>query len=72
METGDQIGNERRSAQRHRRHKKGWKTRNFVGSQIMLDMVEVFDDYYNPKDFVHFGSGALYGRRDCVFGYIKT
>jgi len=39
----------------------GWKTLNFCASQIMLDMREVFSDFYDPAHFVQFATGAKFG-----------
>ena len=44
------------SASHSRRNMLGWKNRNFAILLMMLDLVEVFKDFYDPKDFVEFGS----------------
>ena len=51
------------SASHSRRGMRGWKNRKFAVSLMMLDLVEVFKDFYDPKDFVEFGSGALRGQK---------
>ena len=46
------------TASHSRRAMNGWKNRGFSVSVMMLDLVEVFSDFYDPKDFVQFGTGA--------------
>ena len=41
----------------------GWKTVNFLLSQIMCDVVEVLDDFYLPEHFIQFGTGAVAGHK---------
>ena len=55
------------SASHSRRGMLGWKNRNFAVSLMMLDLVEVFKDFYDPKDFVEFGSGADRGQKMMSF-----
>ena len=44
-----------------RRLKCGWKKKGFVASQVMLDVVEVLEGFYDPERFVVMGVGAEYG-----------
>ena len=43
------------------RTRKGWAKRQFAVSQMMLDLSEVYEDFYEPKDFVKFATGARDG-----------
>ena len=52
------------SASHSKRSKKGWKRREFLTSQIMLDLNEVFYDSFDSTfGWVKFGSGASAGQK---------
>ena len=41
----------------------GWKTVDFCLSQILMDVVEVLEDFYDPNHFTQFATGAIGGHR---------
>ena len=58
-EFSDELSNSISVAAAHsRRTRKGWAKRKFAVSQMMLDLVEVFSDFYAPEEFVNFAKGA--------------